>query len=316
MKTTPTQAPGTGRPSLGLNLAAVADELRRSPLWLRRGQDARTLIKRPDLRLVLVAVQAGTRIPNHRTDRRAVVQVLSGRLQVSLPSRTVDLRPGTVLVLEPGAPHEVLARTDSAFLLSLGGVCAAPLPEREWEPDLAVLWTEHRRFKRLLALIEEQLTELEQGAEPDYELLRDVFAYLLEFPDRLHHPKEDLLFARLSRRLPAVQEDVATLRRLHAQLAASGATFLEMLERALTEMELVPREVVSAAGREYVARFREHMALEADRLFPLACDHLTVADWEEVHLELQALLDSSRRDESRRQARLRQIARTVECSCP
>lgn len=309
--TTPDSAPQ----SHGLDLTAVADELQRSPLWRLRGQDARTLIKRPDLRLVLIALRAGERIPEHRTERRALLRVLSGRLQVTLPTGTVELQPGEDLVVEPAAPHDVLARADSAFLLSLGPACAAPPPERGCEPELGALWAEHQRFGRLLALVEEQLTRLERGGEPDYELLRDVFAYLLEFPDRLHHPKEDLLFARLSRRLAAARADVEALRSLHAQLATSGARFLDTLERALAEVELVPRDAVAAAGREYVARFREHMAIEAERLFPLACDHLTAADWEEVHLELQALLDATRPAEAQRRARLRQIARWAECGC-
>ena len=116
---------GAGRvpsgPSLRYDLAA-ADKLRGSATWRERGQCSRTLVKHPDLRLVLITLKSGGGLHQHKTDRRVSVHTLDGHLQLSLPGeQTIDLPTGHVLVLDEGVPHDVAALEDSAFLLSLGG---------------------------------------------------------------------------------------------------------------------------------------------------------------------------------------------------
>ena len=44
------------------DLAAVDSELRKEDAYQREGHTARTLVREPDLRIVLVVMKAGTRI--------------------------------------------------------------------------------------------------------------------------------------------------------------------------------------------------------------------------------------------------------------
>jgi len=102
------------------DLAAVDFELRKNDAYRREGHTARTLVRKPDLRIVLVVMKAGARIAEHRADETASIHALSGHLRLRLPDKIADLAGGQLLVLERGLKHDVEAVADSAFLLTLG----------------------------------------------------------------------------------------------------------------------------------------------------------------------------------------------------
>lgn len=83
------------------------------------GQNARTLIKFDDFRVVLTALQAKVRIPEHKAVGRISVHVLSGHIQLRASGRTFSLRPGGLLAIDRGVPHSVEALEESAFLLTI-----------------------------------------------------------------------------------------------------------------------------------------------------------------------------------------------------
>lgn len=111
-------APSMADPFMELDLAAEVHRLKTETTW-SKGQNARTLVKYDDLRVVLTALQAGERIPEHKTDGRISVHVLSGHIQVKASGRTFNLRVGGFLALDRAMPHEVEALEESAFLLTI-----------------------------------------------------------------------------------------------------------------------------------------------------------------------------------------------------
>ena len=105
-------------PLMEFDLPAEIDRLHSETTW-STGQNARTLVKYDDLRVVLTALRAKARIPEHKTEGRIAVHVLSGHLHVRAAGRTFNLRPGSLLTLDHGMPHDVEALEDSAFLLNI-----------------------------------------------------------------------------------------------------------------------------------------------------------------------------------------------------
>lgn len=110
---------GLDAPILNFDLYAEADALRREAPWHQGGHCARTLIKHPDLRIVLIVMRAGARLHEHKTDNRISVQTLTGHVQLNLPNGVIDLRAGHLLVLDKGVAHDVVAQEDSTVLLSM-----------------------------------------------------------------------------------------------------------------------------------------------------------------------------------------------------
>ena len=145
---------------------------------------------------------------------------------------------------------------------------------------IAILKSEHRSIAVVLHALKE-LAHMAQDARarPKFQVLRSMLRYIDEYPEKLHHPKEDeYLFARLVARAPDARLLVEDLRAEHEE----GARLIRELERALLFLE----EGWPAGAREFqlaVEQYAEfhwkHMRKEEQELLPLAERHLTADDW-------------------------------------
>ena len=114
---------------LQFNLARELDQLHRDESWLHpTGRSSRTLVKYADLRIVLIAMKANTRMHEHTAAGRVSVHTLSGHIRLHLPDRVVNLPAGHLLALDRCVSHDVEASEDSAFLLTLS-----------WPPETRIL---------------------------------------------------------------------------------------------------------------------------------------------------------------------------------
>lgn len=112
--------PAPSDQGVSFDLMTIAEELRAEKSYLQDGQAARTLIRSPDLRIVLIALRAGKTISEHDASVTVSVQTLGGHIRLQLPDRGVDVPAGQLLVLGAGLSHDVYAETDSTFVLTLG----------------------------------------------------------------------------------------------------------------------------------------------------------------------------------------------------
>ena len=83
------------------------------------GLHSKLLLKADDLRLVLIAMETGARIKEHHADGSISIHVLEGTLCIRVQAQEHDLHAGQILTLAAGIKHDVEARVDSAFLLTI-----------------------------------------------------------------------------------------------------------------------------------------------------------------------------------------------------
>jgi len=146
-------------------------------------------------------------------------------------------------------------------------------------PDTLSLWhAEHVNFARLLDLLEAQLAAFHDGGSPDYETMLDIMYYMTHYPDVLHHPKEDLVFARIREREAGAAPTIDSLTEQHASLRASGHQLVRDLDSVL-DGSIVSRDRIETEARAYLDAFREHMRIEEARILPLAARLLKQQDW-------------------------------------
>ena len=110
--------PPKADPFMEFDLPAEIHHLHAETTW-STGQNARTLIKYDDLRVVLIALAAEARMPEHKAEGRISIHVLSGHAHVRASGRTFSLRAGGLLALDHGVPHDVHALEESALLLTI-----------------------------------------------------------------------------------------------------------------------------------------------------------------------------------------------------
>jgi len=155
---------------------------------------------------------------------------------------------------------------------------------------IAALNSDHANVAKLLDLLESEILAIEVGKTPDYPLLRNIMQYITQYPDRYHHPKEDLIFAQLVRREPEIRVDVEALLKEHVSLRVAGLEF-ECSLRTTNIDSVNVREGLAAAGFAYIRALREHMLIEEGILFPIAMEVLTKEDWKLIEEQVDTFED-------------------------
>ncbi len=108
----------TEGPYLSFDLPRQIEELHQEPYW-QSGRNSKTIVKYGDFRIVLTAIQKGTRIHEHHSDGRISVQTVAGHIRMHASGKEFDLPRGHLLVLDRDMKHDVEAVEDSAFLLTI-----------------------------------------------------------------------------------------------------------------------------------------------------------------------------------------------------
>ena len=111
--------------ALAFDLAAESDALRGEASWQRGDRNAKTLVKEPGFRVVLVALRAGARLAEHAVHEQATVHALTGHVQIHLAGQRIDVPAGGLIALEPRIDHDVEALQDSTLLLTIAATTHA-----------------------------------------------------------------------------------------------------------------------------------------------------------------------------------------------
>ena len=144
---------------------------------------------------------------------------------------------------------------------------------------IAIIQDEHRAITAVIEGLRHLLEEIASGRmAADHVLLRALFGYIEQFPERLHHPKEDeFLFAKLRLRRPDAAPLLDALSREHEV----GRERFTELKSAYEELAADPSTLTPFAERvERYAHFHwKHMRREEDEVLPMARQALLTEDW-------------------------------------
>lgn len=113
-------------PLLTFDIPTLLMQMKQESTWHKGNRTAMTLLKTRGMRVVLVAMHAGTAIPAHRAEGPITVQAVEGRLTFRAGPSDVTLDPGQLLALQPGIVHGLEAISESAFLLTIASEAPHP----------------------------------------------------------------------------------------------------------------------------------------------------------------------------------------------
>lgn len=147
------------------------------------------------------------------------------------------------------------------------------------------LQREHANMAKLLQILDRHIDEFDAGGTPDYDVVSGIIDYLHDWSGQWHHPKEDLVLAKLRLRDSAAADRVGDLERDHEALAERTAQFREAIAEIVSGEEL-PREQVSKLAHGFIEAERRHMAGEEKVFLPAAERALTTEDWAEISMRV------------------------------
>jgi hemerythrin-like domain-containing protein len=153
------------------------------------------------------------------------------------------------------------------------------------QPIMAALRAEHKHIASVMAIFAQQLEAVDCGDLVDTHVMYETMDYMVFWPDRYHHPREDLVYSRVAEIDESAADNVDSLQREHDRMARRGRRLLADIVR-WREGEITGDSVVKD-GRAYIETMYAHMNTEEKLVFPQIEGLLTIDDWRELAAEDQ-----------------------------
>lgn len=150
---------------------------------------------------------------------------------------------------------------------------------------IEALLEEHRNIKKLLHVLQQELDVFDHSHSPDYEILRALIEYFLDYPEGYHHPKEDILFEKLKLRDPALAKRVGDVEDEHEIETKRLEKFAQAVDDVLAGREIL-RQNFHNIVHDFIEHQRKHMDKEELMLFPAALGALKPEDWADIDARL------------------------------
>lgn len=155
-----------------------------------------------------------------------------------------------------------------------------------------VIIKEHQQLWAVIAGMQRFVSLLEARENPPpTTVFRAMIYYIREYPEQIHHPKEDLhIFSRLRGRSEDLDDVIDELESQHAL----GESKVRNLEHALTRYELAGESALPALRGlvdDYAEFYKRHRQLEENVILPAARRYLTASEWAEIDAAFAANRD-------------------------
>jgi len=131
---------------------------------------------------------------------------------------------------------------------------------------LSELRQDHRNMGVMLNLLELESNRLFEGEDTDFELLHDIMHYMTVYPDVVHHPKEDRIYAELKAVRPDLSSGFDRITVDHRHIARLSVRLRDDVA-SVNSGGVVRRKSVVADMLRYVNTLRGHMQWEELDLF-------------------------------------------------
>ncbi len=150
---------------------------------------------------------------------------------------------------------------------------------------IPLLRRDHVNFTLVLNALSRQVEVADAGHEPSISLIKLILKYFKDYPRKVHHPKEDLIYGALIRNMPDHAANVFHALQDHREMT----TYLESLEESVQVFSSAdPASVKNLCYQalRFIDHEHEHMRLEEGYLFPDAVHRLADEEWRLIDLEM------------------------------
>ncbi|MFV8817748.1 alpha/beta hydrolase fold domain-containing protein [Haliea sp. E17] len=192
--------------------------------------------------------------------------------------------------MDASSPRKKTPRKRPAQAKS-GGRKRIAVDRWEFPKPIVAIFDEHRYATRLLHLLKAEAANLRAGKDADFESMEAIMRYFVEFPDRYHHPKEDLIFARMSGLGSEMRKTIARLERDHAKTGEQSADLYHRLQAQNRPTRGSRATALANKLDSYADALLAHMQLEEQSVFLPSRSALGDIDWQEINKAIPPVED-------------------------
>ncbi|TFH86481.1 hypothetical protein EQG41_12035 [Billgrantia azerbaijanica] len=146
---------------------------------------------------------------------------------------------------------------------------------------LTQLRQDHANMARMLHVLQLKQKTLSAGERPNFQLVREVVDYILDYMEGFTLPLERVLADRLQAKQPGCEE-------LTKRLSSDYQALREQLKRLSNDIDMILMDAVVPMDRfaddlkAYLEAHRAYLRDEREKLFPLIREHFDDDDLEQL----------------------------------
>lgn len=144
------------------------------------------------------------------------------------------------------------------------------------------LRNEHVNLRRLLAMLDEKVSNLYKGTSIDVPLLAEVIGYVGGYADQYHHPREDQMYGFIKGRSEQLDQLMARSETEHIRLKQLSSGLTGDLENVVNDAAVYPMSQLISELELFVKAQIDHLEFEEEQLFPMIERTLKADDWTEI----------------------------------
>ena len=148
-------------------------------------------------------------------------------------------------------------------------------------PMLKQLRRDHANMARILHVLQLKQKTLAQGERPNFQLVREVVDYILDYMAGFTLPLEQICTARLQEVVPESEELAERLSGDYRKLKARLTRLSRDIDMILMDVAVPMRQFAEDLS-QYLDSHRTYLRDEREQLFPLIADHFTDEDLERL----------------------------------
>lgn len=151
------------------------------------------------------------------------------------------------------------------------------------ENYLRGLREDHARFSRVLSMVGRDAQRLLDEPEAVLPLLSEAVDYVVHFQNIHHHPREEIMFAKVAKTSESLAAAATRLSQEHELTDRAGEELLATLQRASrSASERSARRELARQLEGFARSMRAHIAQEEEILYAEAWETLSSAEWADL----------------------------------
>lgn len=150
-------------------------------------------------------------------------------------------------------------------------------------PTQSQLNADHYNFLRLLRCLESEMAcyEADQASNAKLAIILDIFEYVQFYPEKFHHPIEDLAFELLLIKQVQGSEDVWAIKSEHKKLEELTRRAAQLFTSVANDTVVSVDDLI-AVTREFINRQLDHINRENRLVYPLLEKYISDQEWDEI----------------------------------
>lgn len=142
---------------------------------------------------------------------------------------------------------------------------------------------DHARFSRVLSMIGRDARRLVDEPDEVLPVFEEAVDYIVNFQNIHHHPREEIMFAKLADQDSSLRPTVKKLAGEHGAVGRVGESIQAMLRHASSELtSRESRKRLAQKLEKFAGEMRTHIRQEEELLYSRVWDEFDENDWEDL----------------------------------